>query len=379
MKIGIIATSQKQHERRLPLHPEHLPSVEPALRKQMVFERGYGENFGVSDSQLAALSGGVAARDELLRESDLVILAKPEAVDAEQMKPGAVLWGWVHCVQNSPIVQAAIARRLSYIAWETMNVWDASGHYQSHIFYRNNQIAGYAAIMHAVHLRGMDGHYGPKKKVVLINTGQVSSGALCALQCLGFSDISVLTPQDKTQIPPAFREYCCYQLDATNPEHLCAVDSQGRTRAVIELFRDADVIVNGILQNPLRPLMFLHSEQIGELKSSCLIVDISCDTGMAFPFARPTSFDQPLLRVDGRYYYAVDHTPSFLWESATWEISQALLPFLPAVAGGATAWNENPTLQKAVEICDGHILNEDILQFQQREKSYPHALCPSAE
>ena len=27
-------------------------------------------------------------------------------------------------------------------------------------------------------------------------------------------------------------------------------------------------------------------------------------------------------------YYAVDHSPSYLWNSATWEISEALLPFL---------------------------------------------------
>jgi alanine dehydrogenase len=379
MKIGIIATSQKKHERRLPLHPEHLPIVEPALLKQMVFEYGYGENFGVSDSQLATLSGGVAARDELLQESDLVILAKPEAVDAEKMKPGGILWGWVHCVQNPSIVQAAIARKLTYIAWETMNLWDASGKYQSHIFYRNNQIAGYAAIMHAVHLRGMDGHYGPGKKIVLINTGQVSTGALNALHSLGFSNITILTPQAREQIPSTFTAYSCYQLDTTDIGNLSAVDGQGQSRPVIDVLREADIIVNGILQNPLRPLMFVRPEDIDELKPNCLIVDVSCDAGMGFPFARPTNFDQPLLRVQEKYYYAVDHTPSFLWESATWEISQALLPYLSAVAKGSAPWKENSTLQKAVDILDGHILNQEILQFQQRDKSYPHSVCRASE
>ena len=144
---------------------------------------------------------------------------------------------------------------------------------------------------------------------------------------------------------------------------------------MIDLLRDADMIVNGILQNPLRPLMFMRPEDTDELKPNCLIIDVSCDAGMGFPFARPTSFDQPLLRVHGKYYYAVDHTPSFLWESATWEISQALLPFLSDVAKGAAFWKENPTLQRAVDILDGHILNQEILQFQQRAKSYPHPVC----
>jgi hypothetical protein len=34
------------------------------------------------------------------------------------------------------------------------------------------------------------------------------------------------------------------------------------------------------------------------------------------------------------HYYAVDHSPSLLWSSAPWEISQALLPHLRTVLGG---------------------------------------------
>ena len=57
---------------------------------------------------------------------------------------------------------------------------------------------------------------------------------------------------------------------------------------------------------------------------------MSCDEGMGFEWARPTSFDDPMLTVaTGVHYYAVDHSPSYLWDSATWEISEALIP-LPA-------------------------------------------------
>ena len=38
-------------------------------------------------------------------------------------------------------------------------------------------------------------------------------------------------------------------------------------------------------------------------------------------------------------YYAVDHSPSYLWDAATWEISEALLPFLPTVMAGPEAWD----------------------------------------
>ena len=65
-----------------------------------------------------------------------------------------------------------------------------------------------------------------------------------------------------------------------------------------------------------------------------LIVDVSCDEGMGFEWARPTTFDDPMFTVADRVdYYAVDHSPSYLWNSATWENSEALLPFLPDRAG----------------------------------------------
>ncbi|MEU1532335.1 hypothetical protein [Streptomyces fagopyri] len=35
--------------------------------------------------------------------------------------------------------------------------------------------------------------------------------------------------------------------------------------------------------------------------------------------------------------YAVDHSPSHLWNSATWEISEALLPYLRKVMSGPAA------------------------------------------
>src|SRR5690606_29548078 len=133
---------------------------------------------------------------------------------------------------------------LTYIAWETMNLWDGAGQYQSHIFYRNNQIAGYAAVMHAVHLRGTDGHYGPPKKVVLINTGQVSTGALLGLQCLGYSDITVLTASPREKLAAEFAACDYRQLDTTDPNNLLIIDAQGQARPVMELLREADVIVN---------------------------------------------------------------------------------------------------------------------------------------
>ena len=81
-----------------------------------------------------------------------------------------------------------------------------------------------------------------------------------------------------------------------------------------------------------------------------LIVDVSCDEGMGFSWAVPTTFDEPMFTVADRvHYYAVDHSPSYLWNSATWENSEALLGYLPVVMGGPEAWDADETIRRAVK------------------------------
>jgi hypothetical protein len=75
----------------------------------------------------------------------------------------------------------------------------------------------------------------------------------------------------------------------------------------------------------------------------------------------------------GLNYYAVDHSPTYLWDSATWEISEALIPHLPTVMSGPGAWHADETIRRAIEIRDGVIQNRAILTFQTRAEAYPHA------
>ena len=72
-------------------------------------------------------------------------------------------------------------------------------------------------------------------------------------------------------------------------------------------------------------------------------------------------------------YYAVDHTPSYLWESASRSISAALVVHLPTVIEGRASWQRNETIRRAVNIDAGVIVKPIILSFQNRQPDYPHA------
>ena len=154
--------------------------------------------------------------------------------------------------------------------------------------------------------------------------------------------------------------------------NMIVVEDDNSTRPFAEALSDVQIIVNGTLQDTARPKMFVPAHDADKLMEGALIIDISCDEAMGFWCAKPTSFDHPMFEADGKFYYAVDHSPSFYWNSASWEISKALLPFLPIVIGGPKIWEENKTISKSIEIRNGVIQNPNILSFQNREKEYPH-------
>ena len=378
LKIGVVGTSRKEDEQRVAIHPKHIERIPDAMRRQLVFEEGYGDPFGMSDATLGAQAGGIASRGTLLSELDAILLPKPVLEDFQQLREGGVLWGWPHCVQQRAHTQAAIDRKLTLISFEEMFIWGPDGHRGLHTFYKNNEMAGYCAVLHALRLKGADGHYGEPRKTVILSFGAVSRGAIYALKARGLRDITICIqrPDHLVREEVLGCHYLRMRRGEEGEERMVAVEHDGSTRPLIDVISEADILVNGIFQDPNRPLMFVTDEEVPLLKPGCVIIDVSCDEGMGFPFAKPTTFKEPMFSVGAVDYYAVDHTPTYLWRSASWEISAALIPYLSIVLAGRDAWQTNETLRRALEIEKGVIQNPMILTFQKRHPEYPHEPLP---
>jgi alanine dehydrogenase len=167
-----------------------------------------------------------------------------------------------------------------------------------------------------------------------------------------------------------------FERDADDPARCQALPGNGPVPLAAYL-AGFDIVVNCVLQDTAAPLMFITGGELAAFPPGSLIVDVSCDAGMGFSWARPTSFADPMFTVGTNIsYYAVDHSPSLLWNSATWAISQALLPYLKTVLGGPGAWDPDQTIRRAIEIRGGVIQNSAILSFQHRDPQYPHPRLP---
>lgn len=91
LNLGVIASARKENEHRMPIHPAHLDEIPDHLVDKITFERGYGIPFGIPDDEIAQRFGPLGDREQLIRESEVVLLPKPLAEDLAEMRRGGIL------------------------------------------------------------------------------------------------------------------------------------------------------------------------------------------------------------------------------------------------------------------------------------------------
>src|SRR5688572_6960216 len=308
LTLGVLGRSRKENEFRLPIHPAHVERIDEGLRRNLFFEEGYGERFDVATEDLAALAGGIRSREELIDTCDIILLPKPLEEDLAELREGQILWGWPHCVQQEGITQQAIDRRLTLIAWEAMNLWKKDGSFSLHVFHKNNELAGYCSVIHALQLRGTTGTYGRRLDAAVIGFGATGRGAVTALNALGIGDVAVLTHRDVAQVESPISTMSLFHYERTDDDARMRVDTEEGRVPIADFLSARDVVVNCVLQDPDDPSMFVLHDEVKQFSPGSVIVDVSCDEGMGFEWARPTSFEAPMFEVGERvHYYAVDH------------------------------------------------------------------------
>ena len=229
------------------------------------------------------------------------------------MREGQVLWGWPHCVQDEEITQLSIDRRLTLIAFEAMNYWNNDGSFSLHVFHKNNELAGYCSVLHAMELIGTTGDYGRRLRAAVISFGATGRGR-DGPNAHGVSDVDILTHRDINAVasPIHSARMVHFEQDADDPSrcHVLPV-SAGTAGGLPRRARHSGQLRAA---GHRRTADVRHHRRAGSFAPGSLIVDVSCDEGMGFSWARPTSFAEPMITVgDNVSYYAKDHSPSYLW------------------------------------------------------------------
>lgn len=317
MKTVGFPISHKENEYRRAIVPTHLKNIEhPEL---LYFERGYGEVLGIEDKEYEACGCHIVTNDKVLLKD---IICEPKIGDADYLEKlnHQTIFGWIHATQNKDITDKILSGKLTAFAWEKM--------FQKgrHVFWRNNELAGEAAVMHAFQCYARMPY---ETKVAIIGRGNTARGAIKVLNMLG-ADV---------------RQY---------------------DRRTEELLRDElglyDVIVNCVLWDVMRKDHIIYRDDLKRMKRNSMIIDVSCDRNGGIETSIPTTIENPTYIVDGVLHYVVDHTPALFHKTFTWNNSEVIWKYINELQGGSYS----EVLNDALIIKDGLIVDNEINKFQGR-------------
>ena len=315
--IGFPITD-KENERRRAILPADLALVEG--EGEFVVQAGYGADLGAPDADYAAAGARIGSLEDALA-CDLVV--DPKVGDAGylgSLPEGAAVFGWVHATQNRGITDALLAAGATAFAWEKM--YDRG----RHVFWRNNELAGEAAVMHAFQCLGMMPY---EARVAVVGRGNTARGAMRALSMLG-ADVR------------------CYDR---------------RTEGLLrDELGEYDAVVNCVLWDLSRGDHIISRADLAKMRPGSMIVDVSCDRGGGVETSVPTTIEEPTYVVDGVLHYAVDHTPALYYKTFTRDNSRIMRRYLGEFLSG----EYSEALLGSLIIDEGRIVDEEISSYQKR-------------
>ena len=308
----------KENEKRRVLLPKDIRTIKE--RKNIFFEKGYGEILGISDSEYEKVGCNVVSFDEVLKQD---IICDPKVGDAnylDRLNEKQIIFGWVHAVKNRDLTDLLLDKKITAIAFEDMF------YKNRHVFYKNNILAGEAACYNAINYLGKlpDG-----LNAAIIGNGNTAHGAYKALVKLGVNvDI--------------------YTRDLEN--------------LLKENLSNYDLIVNCVLWDVKRKDHIIYCEDLKRMKKGSIIIDVSCDLNGAIETSHPTTLDNPIYVKDNIIHYAVDHTPSIFYQAFSLECSTIIADYI----NDLIEERNNEVLENATIIKNGKILDQKITDYQNR-------------
>ncbi len=319
--IGFLI-SHKNNERRRALLPKDLVNIN--YKKQLFFEKGYGECLGINDQEYVDAGANICTREEAFKKDIICDVKLGDADYLDKLDSGKTLFGWAHAVQNIDFTTKCIEKKHTVIAWEEMY---EDGRY---IFYLNRELAGEAGVLQALTYCGMMPY---DAKIAIIGNGKTAKGAMRVLTGLG-GKVDVYD----------------YNLE--------------------DLFRkkmyDYDIIVNCVMWDTSRTDRLIYKENLKKFRRGTIIIDISCDPHLEIETTHPTTISNPIYEVDGIIHYAVDNTPAMMFKTTTKHLSNVLCLYLDDIINS----KPNNTIDKACVIDRGKIIDERITNFRKQYGIY---------
>ena len=336
MKVGVPA-EVANNEFRVAMTPAGVHELARAGHEVFV-EAGAGAGSSLPDEEFAAAGATILpAPDDVWGAADLVLkVGAPAAAEYHRMRPGQVLFSYLHLAASRECAGALLERHVTAIGYEAVQLPDGS----LPLLAPMSEVAGRMAPQVGAHYLQRDGggrgvlmggvSGGPAAKVVVIGAG--TAGMNAAAIALGLQAEVVLLDRDVARLRAADALY-------QGPQY------QGRCQTVAssayEIERavwDADLVIGAVLVPGAKTPTLISNELVAKMKPGSVLVDISIDQGGCFADSRPTTHADPTYQVHDSVFYCVANMPGAVPHTSTYALTNVTLPYAVQIAN--RGWRE---------------------------------------
>lgn len=345
MKIGI-PKEIKPLESRVGLVPEACGELVRDGHSVML-ESGAGILSGYPDRAYRQLGVEIVdSAGKLYGDADLLVKVKePYGPEPEMLRPGQLLFSFLHLAADQGLTQRLLDVGVTGIAFETLA--DGGG---LPILAPMSEIAGRLAVQYGTTLlhrpaggKGLllgGAAAAERGHVVIIGGGQAGGNAARLAAALG-ARVTVFERQRERML--ALRDLAA-NITALYPY----------AHKIEEAVAEADLLIGAVLIPGAHAPRIVSRPQIEGMAPGSVVVDISVDQGGCIETTRPTTYEDPTYRVGEVIHFCVNNMPGAVPRSASQALSAALIPYLKRLC--AEDWRDDPRLRGAVNLDRGELV-----------------------
>jgi alanine dehydrogenase len=316
---------------------------------EVLVEAGAGEGSSIADRDFA---------ETIFAEAEMVLKVKePQPAEIEMLRPGQLLFTYLHLAPDPEQTRGLMESGAFCIAYETVE--DARGRLP--LLAPMSEIAGKiatqaGAFMLEKPLGGRGILLGGVPGVAAANVMVIGGGVVgmnAAFIAIGMeADVFVY---DKSI--DRLRE-----LDVIFGGRCSTVYST--TLAIEEMLPRADLVIGAVLVHGARAPYVVRREQLANMKTGAVLVDVAIDQGGCFETSRPTTHRDPTFEVDGITHYCVANMPGAVPITSTHALTNATLPYAIALAdhGLAGAIEKVPGLRAGINVAAGSVTHPAVAE-----------------
>lgn len=358
MLIGV-PREIKDNENRVALTPAGVEEL-TSRGHQVMVEAAAGSGSGILDEEYE-IAGAEIVEDsaELIAAVDMLVKVKdPLPLEYELLRPGQILFTYLHLAAEAELTKALIKKRVTAIAYETIQLPDGS----LPLLKPMSEVAGRMAVQ--VGAQFLEKTYGgrgvllggvpgvPPAEVVILGGGIVGSNAARIAMGMG-AHVTVIEKN-----PERLR----YLSDIFHGNIMLVMSNRYNIERAVGY---ADLLIGAVLIPGARTPLLVTEEMVMAMKPGSVIVDIDVDQGGCIETVdRRTTHGDPIYMKHDVVHYSVGNVAAAVPRTSTFALTNATLPYILQIAelGVRRAVLADEALAKGVNVIGGAVVHQAVAE-----------------